>query len=201
MSKKFWSKLALFVLHDGICLSFHNKATVHASALHCVLWQNLDKDSFGMFYENYCWAAIPDPIWTTNVPYERKINMLSSTDNNFMIFLFNFERFRIKSLCPFFLLTLYNLFPLLFFNAGFAQPYPSRQLTGGRGAGQDGLSLASFCPFFSSLISAFSSLTVSFIRLSSYPVKIYVGRLQCHSWFHPTYCSKVKTSPHIHVYY
>ena len=28
--------------------------------------------------KNDCWAAIPDPTWTTNVPYEREINMLSS---------------------------------------------------------------------------------------------------------------------------
>ena len=35
-------------------------------------------------------------LWTTNVPYERIINMLSSTDNNFMIFLFYFESFRIE---------------------------------------------------------------------------------------------------------
>ena len=54
------------------------------------------------FTKNYYWAAIPDPIWTTNVPYERKLNMLSSTDNNFMIFLFDFERFSIESRFPFF---------------------------------------------------------------------------------------------------
>ena len=29
----FLSKLALFVLHDDICRSFHNKATINASAL------------------------------------------------------------------------------------------------------------------------------------------------------------------------
>ena len=52
-------------------------------------------------------AAILDPIWTTNVPYERKINMLSFIDNNFMICLFDFERFSIESRFPFFLLTLY----------------------------------------------------------------------------------------------
>ena len=74
--------MALFVLHDGICGSFHIKATINASALLCVLQQNLDEDGFDMLYKNYCWAAIPDPIWTTNVPYERKINMLSSIDNN-----------------------------------------------------------------------------------------------------------------------
>ena len=77
MSKLFLSKLALFALHDGICGSFYNKATIHASALHCVLWQNFEEDGFDMLYKNDCWAAIPDPIWTTNVPYERKINMLS----------------------------------------------------------------------------------------------------------------------------
>ena len=47
--------MALFVLHDGICGSFHNKATINASALLCVLWQNLDEDSFDMFYKNDCW--------------------------------------------------------------------------------------------------------------------------------------------------
>ena len=31
------SKLALFVLHDGIFGSFHNKATINASAKLCVL--------------------------------------------------------------------------------------------------------------------------------------------------------------------
>ena len=47
-------------------------------------------------------------------PIPRQMNMLSSIDNNFMIFLFVFERFRIESRFPFFyfffvyfLLTLY----------------------------------------------------------------------------------------------
>ena len=91
------SMLTLFALHNGICGSFHNKATIHTSALHCVLWQNLDKDNFDMLYKNDGWTAIPNPIWTTNVPYERQINMLSSTNNNFLIFLFDIERFRIES--------------------------------------------------------------------------------------------------------
>ena len=68
--------------------------------LHCIVYydKNLGRRQFWHALQNYCWAAIPDPIWTTNVPYERKINMLSSTDNNnFMIFLFDFERFRIES--------------------------------------------------------------------------------------------------------
>ena len=103
MSKLVLSKLALFVLHDGICGSFHNKATINASALLCVLWQNLDEDSFDMLYKNDCWAAISGPIWTTNVSYERKIYMLSYTYNNFMICLFDFEKFSIESRFPFFL--------------------------------------------------------------------------------------------------
>ena len=56
--------------------------------------QNLDEDSFDMLYKNDWRAAIPDPIWTTNVPYARKIDMLSSTDNNFMLFLFDSERLK-----------------------------------------------------------------------------------------------------------
>ena len=58
----------MFALRDGICGSFHNDATI----------QNLD--------EHQC-----------TIINERKTNMLSSTDNNFMIFLFDFERFRIES--------------------------------------------------------------------------------------------------------
>ena len=63
-----------------------------------------------MLYKTYCWAAIPDPIlWTTNVPYEREINMLSSIDNNFMICLFDVERFSIESRSPPpFFVTLYT---------------------------------------------------------------------------------------------
>ena len=88
-------------------LGFHNKGAINASARLCVLWQNLDEDSFDMLYRNDGWAAIPDPIWPTNVPYERKLNMLSSADNNFMIYLFDFERFSTESRFPFFQLTLY----------------------------------------------------------------------------------------------
>ena len=60
----FLSKLAMFVLHDGLCGSFHNKATIDASALLCVGYydKNLDEDSFDMLYQNDCWAAIPDLI-------------------------------------------------------------------------------------------------------------------------------------------
>ena len=52
MLKLVLSKLALFVLHDGIVGSFHNKATINASALLRVLWQNVDEDSFDILYKN-----------------------------------------------------------------------------------------------------------------------------------------------------
>ena len=42
--------------------------------------------------------------------YERKINMPSSTDNNFMIFLLDFERWRIASRFPFFFFFLTHTF-------------------------------------------------------------------------------------------
>ena len=95
--------------------SFHKKATINASALLCVLWQNLDEDGFDMHYKHYCWAAIPDPIWMTNVSYERKRNMLSSTDNNFMICLFDFERFSIESRFPFFKVDIQRYFTWIIF--------------------------------------------------------------------------------------
>ena len=81
MSKLFLTMLGFFALHDGICGS---------GAFTIAQTQNMDKDSFDMLYKKDCWAAIPDPIWTTNVPYERNINMLSSTNNNFMIIFFRF---------------------------------------------------------------------------------------------------------------
>ena len=46
---------------------------------------------------------IHDQIWTTNVPYERKMNMLSSTDNSFMILFW----ISVSFFYIFFLLTLY----------------------------------------------------------------------------------------------
>ena len=57
--------------------------------------------SFDMLYKNYCWAAVPDPIWTINVPYERIMNMLSCVDISFVISLFNFEKFWVKPRFPF----------------------------------------------------------------------------------------------------
>ena len=89
------------MLHDSIAGDFHNKATIGASALLCVQWQNLDGDSFDMLCKNYCWAAIPDPIWTINVPYERKMNMLSCTEISVVISFFKFEKFWVKPGFPF----------------------------------------------------------------------------------------------------
>ena len=93
--------MALFVLHDSIAGDFHNKATIGASALLCVQWQNLDGDSFDMVYKKDCWAVIPDPIWTINIPYERKINMLSCTEIIFVISFCNFEKSWVKPGLPF----------------------------------------------------------------------------------------------------
>ena len=99
MSKSVLLKLALFVLHDGICGSFYNKATINASALLCVLWQNLDEDSFDMLYKKWLpsLTQYERPIYHM----KKKIDMLSSTDNNFMICLFDLERFSIESRFPF----------------------------------------------------------------------------------------------------
>ena len=65
MSNLLLFKLALFALHDGICGSFHNKARINASALHCVLYtaqtQNLDEDILTCFTKMIAvWAAIPE---------------------------------------------------------------------------------------------------------------------------------------------
>ena len=79
------------------------QSNINASALICVLWQNLDEDSFDMLYKNDCWAAIPGPIWRPMYQNEREIKMLSSTDSNFMICRFDFERFSIESWFPFFI--------------------------------------------------------------------------------------------------
>ena len=60
------------------------------------------KSDFDMFYKNYCWAVICYPIYMTNVSYERRIIVLSFPDISFVILLFIFQRFEIKSGCPFF---------------------------------------------------------------------------------------------------
>ena len=103
MSKLVLSKLAMFVLHDDICGSFHGKATINASALLCVLWQNLDEDSFDMLYKNDGWAAIPRPIWTTNVSMKEKLICFHPLITSLWLVFFYFERFSIESRFPFFL--------------------------------------------------------------------------------------------------
>ena len=113
------SKLALFVLHDGICGSFHhvhNKATSNASALFYVQWQNLDEDSFDMLYQNACWAAIPDPIWTTNVPYEKEYICYHPLIT-ILWFVFSILTDLVLNLgFPFFKLTLYNWHSCIIWN-------------------------------------------------------------------------------------
>ena len=58
------------------------------------------KSNFDMFYKNYCWAVICYPICMTNVSYERGIIVLSFPDISFVILLFVFQRFEIKSGFP-----------------------------------------------------------------------------------------------------
>ena len=57
------------------------------------------KSNFDMFYKNDCWAVICYPICMTN---ERGIIVLSFPDIRFVILLFVFQRFEIKSGFPFF---------------------------------------------------------------------------------------------------
>ena len=59
--------------------------------------QNLEKINFDMFYKNYCWAVICYPICVTNVSYEREIIVLSFHVISFVILIFIFLRFEIKS--------------------------------------------------------------------------------------------------------
>ena len=70
--------------------------------------QNLEKNNFDMFYKNDCWAVICYPICVTNVSYEREIILLSFTLISFVILVFIFQRFDIKSGFPFYWLTLYT---------------------------------------------------------------------------------------------
>ena len=70
--------------------------------------QNLEKNNFDMFYENACWAVICYPISVTNVSYERKIIVLPFLVISFMILIFIFQIFEIKSGFPFYWLKLYS---------------------------------------------------------------------------------------------
>ena len=78
--------LCCMIALRGTFTMFKAKIHVGASALLCVQWQNLD---------------IKNSIWTINVPYERKINMLSCTEISFVISFFNFEKFWVKPGFPF----------------------------------------------------------------------------------------------------
>ena len=71
--------------------------------------QNLEKINFDMFYKNDCWAVICYPICVTNVSYEREIIVLSFPVISFVILIFVFLRFEIKSGFPFYWLTLYSI--------------------------------------------------------------------------------------------
>ena len=107
----FLSKLAVFALHDDICGSFHDKATIQSSALHCVL-NCTNFNSTWMKTVSTCFTKMiaeqqSRPNMNDQCTIWRK-KMLSSTDDNFMIFLFDFERFRIESWFPFRKLTLYS---------------------------------------------------------------------------------------------
>ena len=59
------------------------------------------KSNFDMFYQNDFWAVIYYPRCMTNVSYERGIIVLSFRDISFVILLFVFQRFEIKSGFPF----------------------------------------------------------------------------------------------------
>ena len=75
--------------------------------LNRIYTQNLEKINFDMFYKNYCWAVICYPICVTNVSYERKIIVLPFPVISFVILIFVFQIFEIKSGFPFYCLTLY----------------------------------------------------------------------------------------------
>ena len=74
--------------------------------------QNLENINFDMFYKNDCWTVICYPICVTNISYEREIIVLSFPDISFVIPIFIFQRFDIKSGFPFYWLTLYISFGL-----------------------------------------------------------------------------------------
>ena len=63
-----------------------------------------------MFYKNACWAVICYPICVTNVSYERKIIVLPFPVISFVILIFVSQIFEIKSVFPFYWLTLYTMY-------------------------------------------------------------------------------------------
>ena len=74
--------------------------------------QNMEKNYFDMFYKNYCWAVICYPICVTNVSYEREIIVLSFPVISFVILIFVFLRFDIKSGFPFLLNCIFHFWIL-----------------------------------------------------------------------------------------
>ena len=87
------------------------------------------KNYFDMFYKNECWAVICYPICMTNVSYEREIIVLSFSVISFVILIFVFLRFEIKSGFPSFffyshcihvhMFVLWNLMVLMVWNNKF----------------------------------------------------------------------------------
>ena len=81
--------------------------------------QNLDKDRRHAL-QKWLLSSHPWPNMNDQCTLRKKNKQkLSSTDNNFMSFLFDFERFRIESRFPFFWLTLYSRLTLNGFNDSF----------------------------------------------------------------------------------
>ena len=87
---------------------FWVKSGLPSTQLNRANTQNLEKINFDMFYRNDCWAVICYPICVTNVSYEREIIVLSGPVIRFVILIFVFLRFEIKSGFPFYWLTLYR---------------------------------------------------------------------------------------------
>ena len=76
------------VLHGGICRSFGNKATIILMHPHCFVYydKTWTKTVLACFTK-----MIAEQPYEPNMNaqcYERKLNMLSSTDSNFMILYF-----------------------------------------------------------------------------------------------------------------
>ena len=87
-----------FLVKPGLSFTKLNRANT----------QNLEKMNFDMFYKNDWWAVICYSICMTNVSYEREIIVLSFPAISFVILIFVFQIFEIKSGFPFYWLTLYR---------------------------------------------------------------------------------------------
>ena len=77
MSKLILSKLAL--LHNGICGSFHNKATIHASTLQCVKKSKLGWRQFWQALQKLLLSSHPWPNMNDKCTLWKEINMLLFT--------------------------------------------------------------------------------------------------------------------------